>query len=264
MKKKIVILSLLCIPLFGITQRLYGIINLTAPFSGISYTKEYNKDEFKPRNVRINGSWSLDIVYKAKKVSHKFSFNEMPFEESFKLVNKFMLPQYNPNGGLLGFKQAIHGDAIDHFIFSYALQKEGIKEKRFLFKSSLRFNYSGGLGISLNRSKDYYKEVFSRSSGGASTPSTYYGYDIDINRDGFGLFLKGVAGVDFINRNGKRKLCLSLFFYQGLKNMADFDIHYQYGYFNDPDKQVDVPNQKLYSRGTTFGVSLGVPIKIIK
>ena len=46
--------------------------------------------------------------------------------------------------------------------------------------------------------------------------------------------------------------------------MAHFDIHYQYGYFNDPSKQVDIPKQVLRSRGTTFGFSLGIPITIKK
>ena len=245
-------------------QKLYGIINLTAPFSGISYAKEYNEEEFKPRNVRINVGWGFDIVYKVKKLSHKFSFNEMPLEGSFKLVNKFMLRQYNQDGRLLGFREFIHGDAIDHFIFSYALQKVGEKEKRFLLKSRIQFNYSAGLGVSLNRSKDYYKQVFSSSSGGGYSPITYYDYDINIYREGFGLFLKGGVGGDFINKKGKRNLCFNLFFYQGLKNMAHFDIRYRYGYYNDPSKQVDVPNQKIYSRGTTFGFSLGVPVRILK
>jgi hypothetical protein len=46
--------------------------------------------------------------------------------------------------------------------------------------------------------------------------------------------------------------------------MAKYNIHYQYGYFNDPTRQVNVPNQIIYTRGTTFGFSLGVPIKIVK
>ncbi|MGQ0739234.1 MAG: hypothetical protein ACT4OJ_09265 [Bacteroidota bacterium] len=264
MKEKIVIIVFLFMPVSGISQKLYGVINLTAPFSGTTYAKTYNREEFRPRNIRINGSWGIDFVYKAKKMNHKLSVQQVPFGEAFKLINKFMNPPYRQDSFLLGFSNATHEDAIDHFIFSYGFQKEGKKEKGFLFRSRIRFNYSAGMGISFNRSKAYYNQVFSRSSGGSQNPWTYYAYEIEIHRIGPGLFLNGGAGFDFINKKGKRKLSFNIFYKQGLTNMARFDIHYQYGYWNDPAKRVDVPNQKIYSRGTTFGFSLGVPIRIIK
>ena len=46
--------------------------------------------------------------------------------------------------------------------------------------------------------------------------------------------------------------------------MAHFDIHYRYGYWNDPAKQVDVPKLVLRSRGTVFGLSVGIPITLLK
>jgi len=193
---------------------------------------------------------------------HKLSVEQVPFGFYFKLTNKFMLPPNNER--LLGIDNVKFGRTIDQFIFSYALQKEGKKEKGFLFKSKIRFNYSVGMGISLNRSKSYYKEVFLNSSDGGSDPWTYWGYYADHYRDGFGVFLRGTGGFDFISKKGKRVLCFNVFYNQGLKDMAHFDIHYQYGYWNDPSKQVDVPKQVLRTRGTTFGFSLGVPITIKK
>lgn len=264
MKEKIIIVLLLYIPFKGYSQKLFGVINLTTPFSGITYAEKFNKDEFRPRNARINFSWGFDFIYKGGGINHKLSINQMPFGEGFKLINKFMHPSYPGSDTLLGFAFAKHEDAIDHFIFSYCLQKVGKNEKGFLFHSRIRFNYSIGIGLSLNRSKSYYDQVFSTSSGGRSNPWTYYSYDITIYRDGFGLFLKGEGGFDFISKKGKRILCLKLFYDQGIKNMAQFDIKYQYGYFNDPSKQVDVPEQALYHRGTTFGLSIGVPITIIR
>lgn len=246
----------------GNAQKISAALNLTTPFSGISYTKGHNRDEFKPSVARINFSWGVDMIYHGKKVNHKFSIEQVPFEKYFKLVNKFMLPP-NPEQ-LLGHVRINFGTTIDHFIFSYTLQKEGKKPKGFLLHSRIRFNYSSGVGISFNRSKNYYQTIYANSSDGSSNTHTYMAYDAVHFRDDFGLFLRGTGGFDFVNKKGKRKLSLNAFYNQGLKDMAHFDIHYRYGYWNDPSKRVDVPHQILRSRGTTFGLSIGVPIIIIK
>ena len=78
------------------------------------------------------------------------------------------------------------------------------------------------------------------------------------------IFVRGTGGFDFVNKRGKRKLSVNLFYNQGLKDMAHFDIHYRYGYWNDPAKQVDVPKLVLRSRGTVFGLSVGIPITLLK
>lgn len=262
MKKFMLLSSFFVSAVETYSQKLYSVLKLTAPFSGISYTKGHNREEFKPSVARINFSWGVDIIYHGKKVNHKFSIEQVPFEKYFKLVNKFMLP---PNSEqLLGHVSINFGTTIDHFIFSYTLQKEGKMDKGFLFNSKIKFNYSAGGGFSFNRSKEYYNSVYPNSSDGGSNQYTYMAYDAVHYRDGFGLFLRGTGGFDFVNKKGKRKLSLNAFYNQGLKDMAHFDIHYRYGYWNDPSKRVDVPHQILRSRGTTFGFSIGVPIIIIK
>ena len=263
MEKLLFFLLSLCISLSGYSQKFYGVVNLTAPFSGISYTNGHNREEFRTSIVRMNVSWGIDLIYKTKKVTHKISVEQMSLGKDFKLINKFSRPPNTER--LLGFSQASDYEFIDHFIFSYALLKEGRKEKGFLFHSRIRFNYSIGIGLSFNRSKSYYQEVFANSSGGMADIWTYYAYETVHYRDGFGLFLRGTGGFDFINKKkDKRVLSFNVFYSQGLKDMAHFDIHYQYGYFNDPSKQVDIPKQVLLSRGTTFGFSFGVPITIKK
>ena len=260
MRKILFVLLLLNVHSSGYTQKLYGVVKLTAPFSGISYTNGHNREEFRPSIARINVSWGVDLFYKTTSINHKISVEQVPFEKYFKIINKFLLP---PNTGL-GFVRINFGTAIDHFIFSYALQKQGKKENGFLFHSSIKFNYSLGLGVSFNRSKKYYQDRYAKSEGGFQSPSTYVAYEAFHYRDGFGIFLRGTGGFDLINKKGKRKLCFNVFYNQGLKDMAHFDVYYQYGYFNDPQRQVDVPKQVLRSRGTTFGFSMGVPITIKK
>ncbi|MCY7290656.1 MAG: hypothetical protein LH615_00590 [Ferruginibacter sp.] len=243
-------------------QKIYAVVNINAPFSYLNYTNGHNKVEFVPSVVKINGNWGIDVFYKPKKLTHRLSIQQVQFGFLFKLINKFMLPPNRDN--LSGFNYSSFGNNIDHFIVSYALQKEGKHNKGFLFKSKIRFNYSGGLGISLNRSKSYYKEVFPNSSFVWTNPWTYDGYYADHYRDGFGVFLRGTGGFDILNKKGKRKICFNVFYNQGLKDMAHFDIQYKYGYYNDPSRQVAVPKQVLRTRGTNIGFSLGIPITIKK
>lgn len=260
MNKYIFLFFFLFETIIGTGQKLYSIVRLKGEFSGISYTKNHVKEEFRPSVPWIIGSWGIDVIYRAKKMTHKISLEQAALGMNFQIINKFLAP---PNNGL-GLDNATFGRGIDHLIFGYALQKEGKHEKGFLFHSRIRFNYSLGLGVSLNRSKAYYKDAYPKSEGGFQGTSTYIGYEAIHYRDGFGVFLKGTGGFDFINKKGKRKLCLNVFYNQGLKDMVHYDIHYQYGYFNDPSRQVDVPHLILRSRGTTFGFSVGIPIALKK
>ncbi len=256
------IFFIICISLINNShgQKLYAVVNLNAPFSMLNYTSGHNKQEFKPSVIRINGSWGIDVFYKPKKITHKLSVQEVPFGFYFELINKFNKP---PNNSL-GFNSTKYGRVIDHFIVNYAIQKEVRKSQNFLFKSNIKFNYSLGLGFSLNRSKRFYKEVFPNSADGFINQWTYDGYYADHYRDGFGVFVRSTVGFDIFNKKGKRKLCFNLFYNKGLKDMAHFDIQYDYGYLNDPTKQVFVPKQVLRTRGTNMGFSLGIPITIKK
>lgn len=263
MKKYLISLLFIIKAATGNSQKMYAVVKLTAPFSGISYTESHNKAEFRPSIAKINFSWGVDLIYTGKKFQHKLSVTEVPFGKYFKLINKFM---FEPGGlGLLGFRKASMGEFTDHFIIGYSLQKEGTKTRKFILGSGIRFNYSAGLGISFGRSKAYWNQVYLMSGGGSAGNYTYYGYEAVHHRDGYGLYIMPSVGFDIVSKKKqKRKINFNLFYYQGIKDMAHYDIHYQYGYFNDPSKQVDVPKQVLRSRGTTFGFSLGVPISIKK
>jgi hypothetical protein len=260
MNKYIFLFLFLLVAIFCNGQKLYSIVRIKGEFSGISYTKNHVKEEFRPSVPWLNVSWGIEVIYRAKKIIHKISLEQSPLDMNFRIINKFTAP---PNNGV-GFAYAGFATGINHFIVGYSLQKEGKKEKGFLFHSRMRFNYSGGLGFSFNRSKAYYREVYQSSEGGFQTPIIYCAYEAVHYRDGFGVFLKGTGGFDFINKKGKRKLSINLFYNQGIKDMVHFDIHYQYGYFNDPARQVDVPKLVLRNRGTTIGFNLGIPITIKK
>ncbi len=241
-------------------QKIYTVVNLSGEFSGISYAGHHVKEEFRPSVPKMNAIWRIDFLYRVKRLAHKISLEQSVLGKNFKLINKFKVPPYSE----LGFNYSSYGTGIDHFIISYALQMEGKKEKGFFFKSRIKFNYFLGVGTSLNRSKEYYRDYYPSSDGGWSDPYTYDGYEAKHYREGMGYFVKGGAGFDLINKKNKRFLCFNLFYNQGLKTMIRYDVHYQYGYWSDPQRQVDVPHQILKGRGTTFGFSIGLPITIKK
>lgn len=261
--RKFICCLICCYPLMLVqAQKFYISPGLSMPFSGISYAGKHNDIEFRPSIARINLSWSVNLIYKPGKLAHKLTLQQVPLEKYFKLINKFMLP---PNTGELGISYYKFGTAIDHFILSYAVQKEAMRTKGFLFNSLIKFNYSLGAGIGFNRTKSYYNEQYLSSEGGSADTYSYMAYRASHHRNGTGVFIQGAGGFDFISRKIKRKVAsITLFYNQGLTNMTEYNIHYQYGFFNDPNRQVDVPGQKLISRGTIFGLNVGFPITILK
>lgn len=139
--KKIIFLSaFICISGLADAQKLYAVVKLTSPFSGLSYAKEYNKEEFRADNCKINGSWGIDLIYKRSKISHKLSLYELPFGKGFWLKNKFMDPPYSRGLGIYGFIYATHVTQTDQFALDYSLQKESKTDLRFLFNSRIRLN----------------------------------------------------------------------------------------------------------------------------
>lgn len=262
MKHKIFLVFCLAFALAAKGQSIYGVLSLTAPFNGLSSAPNHNSKEFKASLIRINVSWKAEVIIERKKISHKLSIEQQPIGYSFKISDKFSAPPNNSQ--LLSFNYSRYAESIDNFFLSYALQKGGRNFKGFILKSKIKLNSSAGIGISFNRSKSFYETQFLNSSGGISTPDTYLGYYADHFRDGIGLFLSGAAGFDICNKKGKKRLCFKVFYNQGLRSMMKFNVHYKYGYFTDPTRQVDVPLQILRIRGTNFGLSLGIPITIKK
>lgn len=70
------------------------------------------------------------------------------------------------------------------------------------------------------------------------------------------------GGVDFYNKKNKCFLSLQAFWHQGLIKMAEYTVNYRYGYFSYPEYQRD-ETVVLKSRGTVYGVTAGVPIRIL-
>lgn len=147
---------------------------------------------------------------------------------------------------------------------SYAFEKESRKSMRFIAGSRAKFYFSVGAGIAFNRSIGYYKEIMIPDEGGGQYGDNYYAYDIRSYRQhSLGVLLPFRSGINIYNRQGRDFLILNVFWNQGTINMATYNVSYEYGYVNRPEYQRTVSDLRLKSRGTTFGVTVGVPITIL-
>ena len=169
-----------------------------------------------------------------------------------------------PNQPVNGVREYTSATGFDQILVGYAIQKTDKKLRKFLFNSTIRFNYSAGIGFGFNRSQDYYQESFARSDGGVQTGDSYIGFDAIHYRDGIGIFGLFNGGFDFINKKRLPILALSFFYNKGFTPMAHFNVHYKYGFFSDPQSQIEVFDQVVRTRGSTIGFSLGIPIVIKK
>lgn len=261
--KKLIFLTFLNIAVSVHGQKLKALIGLTTPFSGIAGSDSHDKSDFKPSVLRFNISWEAAMLYRHNKVTHVLSISQLPLGKNFKIVNRYNLPPYDADN--LGFSYYIFGTDVQNILLSYDQLRSEQKTRPFIFKTTIKLNYSYGVGIGLNRSKYYYANFYSSSNGGWSSPWTYVAVDATHFRDGPGFFANFRAGIDFFGRKRKESFMTLRFFYlQGLRKMAHFNIHYRYGYWNDLSKRIDKPDQLLFTRGTTLGFTLAFPIVILK
>ena len=260
MRIPLILISFWIFPSIVSSQKLYIVPNFDFQYSGITHVRSSERPEsgFRKNMPLINFMSSIDVMYKSKNFVHKLTLENSRFGPSFIITNKFMAPSD------LGIIRMSHQSAIQHFILSYNLGMESQKIHNPFGKVRVRYTGSLGVGIGTNRSKRYYDEIEWKIEGGEGFADTYTAYKGNHSRSGLGLFSILNAGFDIMNKNNKKILCFSFFYDKGFTELAKFDIQYIYGLYSNTTKRVDVPDQILRSRGTSYGLKIGVPIKILK
>lgn len=259
LKTNITVIFLLIYLGLSAQGRFYITPNVDLQYSGLSFVKnsEKNANDFKRSVPLLNFMSSIDVFYKPHKLIHKITLEYSRVGDGFKVVNHFLGPTD------IGVHTISHAGGFEHLILSYNLGYESKKLHNPIGNLKIRYTGSFGLGIGFNRSKAYYRDIFYPIDYGLQDGNTYMAYLGTLSRTGMGIFSIVNAGFDIVSRKNKRVLSFSFFYNKGFTEMIKFNIHYQYGFFNDPNKQVDVPNQLLRSRGTSFGLKIGIPIKIL-
>lgn len=241
-------------------QKLEIIPHLGIHYSGISYLlrPDSHPEDFIKSAPELNGTWALSIKYKKANLSHVFRVQSVILGSSYAVKNLYSDKKLLPD-----FQVHRHSDGLDNYLLTYNLQTETRNFYTFIGRGKIKFYYSGGAGIGSNKSKSYYKERAIPQRYGYTFNDLYYNERIAFLRAGIGVFLTAEGGINFYNKKSKNFLTFQAFWYQGLKRMEDFSIDYNYGYFSYPQYQRSIKDVHLKSRGTVFGFTLGVPIRLI-
>lgn len=200
-----------------------------------------------------------------KKGNTCFSIEALPST----LSNNFKIKDLYLNDTSLGIRNSVYGNAIDHIIFSLAVARNFNNNPQNASKKIIPW-YKVGLGISLNRSNQYFNEQYSYWKDGEETKYNFNSYFEYITKIGNGYFLCTSLGANFKNRKRKNVITAEFYINLGLKKMVKYDVTYEYGSYLYPTRNIDsqkytrVSNYIVNSRGTVFGLKVGVPIRLIK
>lgn len=254
MKKYFIFLFFILYCNFSKGQKLQFVPRAGFQYHGLSYISkgDPHPSDFKKTVPEFEATIAADVKYKTKHLTHVVSIQSVALGPSFAFSNIYL-----DKGIVPTFRGHHSASSIDQPILSYGIEKESKGNSR------LRFNYSVQAGIGFNKSREAYDSILPPDSYGREDSVGYYYYAIQYKRSGIGIFLTGKAGVSFYNKRNKSFLNLQVFWHQGLKKMAEYAILYEYGYFNYPQYQRS-QQVKLKTRGTVFGVMVGVPIRILK
>jgi hypothetical protein len=242
------------------SQKVQVVILGGVHYSGLSYISkgDLHPDDFLPSVPELNGTLGFDIKYKKRNISHVVGFQVVTLGSSYGVNNMFA-----DKGILPYFVTHKHSDGIDNFLINYNLEIESKKTIHLSKRMKAKLFYSAGGGIGTNKSESYYREYMTPLTYSSRYDDLYYADKISFKRAGVGVFLNFKAGVSLYNRKKKEFLRFHGFYAQGLKKMEDFTVDYEYGYTSYPQYQRNIKGIHLKSRGSVFGLLIGIPIRII-
>ena len=79
-----------------------------------------------------------------------------------------------------------------------------------------------------------------------------------------GIFLSPSIGFNWLNAKRKTILIAEVYADLGLTTMLGVNVNYEYGTYSNPQKYKKVDNMILNSNGSSIGLRVGVPIKVLK
>jgi hypothetical protein len=258
---KLLTVLLLCCSLESWSQKLRIFPSINVAFGGICNCSSCEKKELKPAVEKLSFNPGIEVQYQRPKTTQTFIVQALPLAISFRLINKYLLP---PNDTVLGIGFASDYAEISYCFVGYTIHFEKGRLYPFDKKKLMKIHGDFGLGLGINKSKQYYREEL-RTAISWADPYTYITYHYEPVKSGMGYFLRAGGGVDLISkRSGRQIFGFKAFFNQGLRSMTVFKLGYNYGFYNDPSKTVTKEGLLVKVKGTAWGFSIGVPITINK
>lgn len=253
MKNYIVLLLASAIFFTAKAQTLQIVPGAGIQFSGLSYISKRNSrpSDFRHSIPLAAVSMVGDIKYKIGKLTQVISIQNIEVGPSFSFRNIYL-----DKGIVPTISGHFAASSLGHALLSYGVESQTRLNKTILF------NYGIQAGLGFPRGYEYYDSA-STETFGMQLGDSYYQYRLQYFRSGLGIFLSAKMGIAFYNRRKKCWLDLEAFWHQGLRQMEEYAISYQYGYYSYPQYQRD-QQVILKTRGTVFGVTASVPITILK
>jgi hypothetical protein len=262
MKKTFIFLLCIFSILLGSAQKVQIVPQLGFQYYGFSYISKTDPhpEDFEKSIPEFELAIGAAIKYKTYKCIHVLSIQNPILGLSFAYKNIFADVGINPTS----LRTAYSGGPNLIFV-SYSLQDESRRVFHFIGSTDFKLFFEGGIGAGVNKTRAYYREVLFPKTTEWISDSDYTRHTVQFNHTGsVGVFLPLKLGINFYNNRKKNFLTLQAFWNQGLTKMAEYTIDYEYGYFSYPQYQRSVKNVRIKSRGTVFGCTLGVPIRLIK
>lgn len=239
-------------------QKLYVAPNLGMHLGSWNYFPSSDRParDFKSPRAQLIYTLGFNVYYNQRNLTHKLGVQSTSLGMNYKVLQE---PPYALFGG--GYN--IHSSWISHAIISYSLQKEQRVSKKFIGATSIKLKGALGVGFSPNRSQGFYDSTYNINSAyWVYQTGDFWGHDYPVPKKQAGFFLMPEIGFDLFSKSGKRFLQVEFFYWKGLRKMQEFNVSYFYGNLNN-NTRID-QNQVVRTRGTQFGLKIGVPIGIIK
>lgn len=252
-------------------------LSITTGFNlgyGGLFIVESKRDDYKSSKPLKYPSLWFDLNYKPKKIIYSLSVKNSLVGHGFIVKNLYTK---NIDSNLLGIPAVFYGTGLDIVQVNLAAAVESKKYKPFVGKATVKFQLKAGIGIGFNLSKAYYaRDDIKYESWGSNSANDINKYESFVTRGQSKNYLISLAGaVSFYNKNKKRSvLSIEAYYDFGLRKMISYVTNYEYGRFLqpvtqpiayiDPTKYTKVVQHKSFSRGSNFGVKIGIPITIIK
>ena len=122
--------------------------------------------------------------------------------------------------------------------------------------------YGGGLGVGLNRSKEFYRVNSDPIQDGSLSlrDSIFWAFIYPKKNTGLGYFLMPEVGFTYYNRDEKPVVNISFCYYVGLKTQVTHDLLLQYGKLGTSYFEEERPI--IGTRGSFFGAKLSFPFQL--
>lgn len=257
MKTLKILLSILAIGNYCLAQKVSIAPHVGMNFNSFSYPKSNiapNSILTYPKDINLGYQLGGDLIYAKGNKKHVLSISSVPLGVQFKgaVLNR-------ESGRIVTTFKVSTNDRQPLLSYQFFINRRISKNNN---KREISFFYGGGVGVGLNRSKEFYKvnNYPIQDDQIRSEDSIYFSYMYTKRRNGMGYFVMPEIGITYHNKKGKAIINASMYYYIGLRPQVYYDLTLQYGKFGTSYFEEERPT--LGTRGSFYGAKLSFPFQL--